>query len=317
MPRTSPLLTAQGIIPARPVSAPPLVGGPNPPLLPAQDVPTRPASAPSYSRRIFALPLTPPPTPNPPLVVRCVPNAHLPLRPAPKPSSLIRPITSTEPPRNAPNPPLPARPISNPPLPLRLMPQSPHKVRPISNSALPRQPNSNLHISQWNTSSNFALLLLVRHFLLSGHPGESCLVYLDNLLHDLGIDAASYFIQALYHIPGALPCLWFSPATDSLVAQLLFRYTTAALLESNWPWDARAAAFVYQLIILTCGPPFYERSGGNSGAVRCREVFRQCVQEMDTESRIYCFWLFTHTELAVTMTFPLFKDLISLQRGTH
>lgn len=214
----------------------------------------------------------------------------------------------------------------------RFIPQPFHRVRLIPDSVLFRQfisnpffssrndfrvGDSNFHTSQRNLSANCAVLLFVRYFLLSNHSEKLCLTYLNHLLHDLDIDAASRFIQILYQIFDVFSCLWFSPVTNHLMAQLFFRYTIAVFVKSNWPWNPRAAAFVYQLIIFTCGPPFYERSDSNSAAMRCRKIFRQCVQKMDMDFGIYCFWLFTHTDFAVTMTCLFFKNLASLHWNKH
>ena len=49
------------------------------------------------------------------------------------------------------------------------------------------------------------------------------------------------------------------------------------------------------------------------GAIRCREVFHLCIDEMDYNTNIFCFWLFSQTESAITMMCPLFKELVKFR----
>lgn len=95
------------------------------------------------------------------------------------------------------------------------------------------------------------------------------------------------------------------------ILDLLTRFITTACLEPTFPYDRRAAAFLTQVIEFICGPSFYECSYEHSGSQRCRKIFRHCIRNMDRGASIYCFWLFTQTNIAVIMMRLLFEKILT------
>lgn len=176
----------------------------------------------------------------------------------------------------------------------------------MSYPSLPPRPDS---------ISPFASFLVSSGPSSQSTPGRTYLTYLEKILDQNGAEAAINDIQTLYHDPTLLPCHWFTDATNASVAGLLTRFTKTLLEDPSMsmPWSREAATFVNALLMLTCdGAPYCERSGGNKPATRCKRIFHRCVQEMDQDTSIFCFWLFTQTDFSITMTPILLKDLFTL-----
>lgn len=78
-------------------------------------------------------------------------------------------------------------------------------------------------------------------------------------------------------------------------------------------WSSEAASFVTAFITLICnGPSFYERPGEHPSTTRCQGIFRHCIQYMDVDTNILCFWLFTNTGFAAIIAPLLFKEILAL-----
>ena len=178
-------------------------------------------------------------------------------------------------------------------------------IRPFPNPPLPPR-----HVR---------LEILIRRLIVDGFQYTDTqrklfLVALEVILHNRGIEAAAQFTKGVYMDPSLLHSLWTLPGTDVLVTDLLTRFTTAACSESTFPYDRRAAAFITQVVELACGPPFYECSYEHPGSQRCRSIFRHCIRNMNRGASI---WLFTQTNIAVTMMRPLFEEMLARWAVDH
>lgn len=136
-----------------------------------------------------------------------------------------------------------------------------------------------------------------------------CMLILGLILDYSDVDKARRFIQAFSRLSIIILSAFFPPVIDYMIINFITRFTYEFLERSICPWNPNIIAFVYKLLEFTLRPFFYNWPNKNPGAAQCLTVFRQCIEAMDHHTSIFCFWLFTHINMNVIMTHPLFKEL--------